>query len=221
VRTRLHRVAAAAFLAGACGGKATGPATPTSPATGSMGAAASDGFQPAPLYAGLFLDDARYRYRGKLEVEEGDEEGEPGPRKVTPLAVSCVVREVSRSATEVRATFACDGEAGEELTNRFVASAAGLFQIDEHQAEERRSPFESAPVLTASPVVGRTVLQNDEDGVAEIAVTTERGATCFETRSLFGDESTWQMCLEGGRPVRLESSFEGSSSRRIDVALEP
>jgi hypothetical protein len=209
--SRLGRLVPLGLLAAGCAGHAGSATGVTGPTV------AGTTYAPAPFLAGLFVDGARYRYQGQLESERDAD----APTETRPVSVTCAVGSVRATDHAVSATLACDGEGEADLSTRLTASDVGLFRAadPEPPAGEPSDPARSELVLVATPVIGTVVVRNDDEARIEIETSREGRAICVEQRTLIGDETSWKLCLDGGRPVRLESSFEGASSRRLTLSL--
>jgi hypothetical protein len=166
------------------------------------------GFAPAPLYAALFVDGTTLTYGGRLDTD--------GPGTPGPIGFTCVVSGVQLAEAQATALFTCDG-AGADFSARLGATPAGLYQLDGLSPGD---PVERGQlVVSATPTVGATVVQDDEEGQAERVVTREGDGVCVEHRGTIGDSFAVKRCFVGGKPVRLEALFEGGFSRKLVATL--
>lgn len=165
---------------------------------------------PSPLYAGLFVEKAVYRY----ELVTSRSGPDPEDDESRTSLMTCTVGSVERTPTAIIAPLTCEIDAAlaaqrADPSGVYVATADGLWQVESVERARLGTFRAERALLTAFPTERRRV---DPNGVETEISRGNDGVWCVSQWWSSGDDGDTSVCFAGGSLDSGSASWSGGSS---------
>lgn len=180
---------------------------------------------PAPLYAGLFVDGARFSYAVESAHAYTDEQRGNVEDTVTGL-LTCTVSEVRVVPSAIASRIECSSDndvpiVGDGPAGIFVATATGLWRVSELP---RVAPSTTDDQLFAWPPVERRTETPDPENpgwVTTVSIAKQGTGWCRYFTFITAHDGDAEICLRDGIIVSGSASSAGGDSREMRYTLVP
>lgn len=180
---------------------------------------------PPPLFAGLFVDGARFTYAVESSHEYVDDV-QGTVEKTFTGSLTCTVSDVRDVPSAIAARLECVTDNGVPIVGDgpagiFVATAAGLWRVAEFP---RVAPASTTDQLFPWPPVERHVEKTDPTTpgwVTTITVAQHGTSWCHYLTYISAHDGDEEICVRDGIIIRGAASSSGGDSRTMSYTLVP